>query len=455
LPEFLKGRAAQRQGQTEAARQHWEAALRADARYLPPLMALVELEFAQGQTDAARGRLQEALKRDPNNAQLLLALAQVQWRSAADKSEVVDTLRRAVRSNPNAAEARLQLIDLGLTLGDYGLALSEAQQGTSALPDHPGLLDRLGHVQQLSGSYQQAANAYGRLASLLPKEPMPHLRLAELNLDMGRPEPALQHARKAWELAPESPAAARSVAMMAVKASRPDEANAVARSFLKRTPAMAWRLEGDIARELGQFAAAEAALRKSLALAPDPQTAQLLVQVLHQGGRKEDAERFTDEWIKRHPGDLALLLTAAYFNEQARDLDVAERRLRTALAAAPDNPDVLNNLASVLVQGNRAEALDFAMKANRLAPNRPMYMDTLSGALAVAGKLPQALAVQARAVAYGPDLPNHRLTLARLQLKSGKTDEAAANIERLLQLGPAFAGHADVKELAARLRRPA
>lgn len=452
LPDMLRGRVALAQGDRALARRHWEDALRKNGRYLPALLGLADLDFTEGQAEAARNRLQEAAKRDPANATLLVAQAQVQWRSGSAKAEVVELLRRAARANANDIEPRLQLIDLGITVSDYGLALSEAQQASSQQPDNPAVQERLGIVQQLRGEHQQAVATFGRLVALQPTAPLPLLRLAEANADLGRFDLALQHARRAHEIAPDSAAAARTAVMMAIRASRADEAYAISRALRKRAPAFSWRLEGEVAREQADPAQAAAALRKSLALQPSGETARLLYEVL-QGWRPAEADRFASEWLQAQPADIPFLLSMAYFAERRGDLPEAERRLRQVLAADAQQVDAINNLASVLVKRKQPESLDLALRASKLAPNRPLILDTLAQALAVAGRGPQALALQSRVVDYAPDAPAYRVTLARLQLAAGKKDEAAATIDRLLALGTGFEGHQEVKQLAESLRR--
>ena len=54
----------------------------------------------------------------------------------------------------------------------------------------------------------------------------------------------------------------------------------------------------------------------------------------------------------------------------------AEEQLSTMLEKQPDNPLLLNNLAFVLHEMGRPEAIDIARKAQRIAPKVPHINDT-------------------------------------------------------------------------------
>ena len=91
-----------------------------------------------------------------------------------------------------------------------------------------------------------------------------------------------------------------------------------------------------------------------------------------------------------------------------------------------DNPTAVNNLAWVLWAQKKPGALEGAERANQLAPNQPVFMDTLAMILAEQGQLPRALELQKRAVALKPDAGGMRLALAKLLAKAGNKSEARA-----------------------------
>jgi predicted Zn-dependent protease len=65
---------------------------------------------------------------------------------------------------------------------------------------------------------------------------------------------------------------------------------------------------------------------------------------------------------------------------QARRKDYAgaARQYRILLEAQPENPAVLNNWPGLPAQLKDPKAIEYAEKANKLAPDQPALMDTLA-----------------------------------------------------------------------------
>jgi len=452
LPDLLRGRIALAQGQRAQARARWEAALAKTPRYLPALTALAELDLADGNAAAARARIAEASKAEPGNAALLVALADFTGRAGGSKADVVAVLRQAVRAGPTDAEARIRLIDYALAFSDVGLALSEAQAATSALPEQAAVLERLGRAQQRSGDLQQAITTFGRLASLQPRSAMPQLRLADANFAFGRDEAAAQHARRALEIEPESLAAHQAAAFAALRTGRAADALALARSAQRRWPAAGLQLEASIELAGRNTEAAIAALRKALAAAPgNSEVAIQLHETLVAAGKLAEADAHARAHVGQRPGDSAFVLHLGNVALARGDLAQAEARYRQILKREPNHVEALNNLAHVLALQKRPEAVGLAQQAVKLAPNRPPLMDTLAFAQAANGQLGPALALQKSVVEMSPDEPMFRLSLARLQVQAGEKEPARENLNQLAKRGAAFPQQAEVARLLAEL----
>lgn len=454
LPDLLRGRIALLQGQRAEARTRWEAALARSPQFLPALTALAELDIAEGKPDAARARIAATAKQAPANAALLVTLADFTGRTGGSKAEVVALLRQAVRAGPGDAEARVRLVDYALALSDFGLALGEAQNAASALPEQPAVLDRLGLAQQRSGDLQQAATTFGRLANLQPRSAAPQLRLAEVNLSFGRNEAAAQHARRALELEPESLMAHRAAAFAALRTGRAGDAVSLARAAQKRWPAAGLQLEAELELAGGNVDAGVAALRKALAAAPrSGEVATQLHQALLAAGKGGEAEAHAQAYLARNPADGAFLLHLGNIASGQGDLGRAEARYRQILRHEPHNIEALNNLAHVLAVQKAPGAVELAQRALKLAPNRPPLMDTLAFAQAASGQLGPALALQKAVVEMSPDEPVYRLSLARLQIQAGEKEPARENLNQLAKRGAGFAQQAEVARLLAQLGR--
>ncbi|MBL8342224.1 MAG: PEP-CTERM system TPR-repeat protein PrsT [Rubrivivax sp.] len=450
LPDLLRGRIALAKGQRDAARTHWEAALKTSPQYLPALAALNELDLARSQPEAAHARMAAAARREPGNAALLLARADLAGRTGAGKAQVVDLLRQAVRASPNDPEARVRLVDYALALSDAGLAMTEAQAAASALPEHPAVLDRLGLAQQRSGDLQQAATTFGKLAGVQPRLAASYLRLVDVNLALGRHEAAAQQARRALELEPDNLLAHRAAAFAALRNERPTDALTLARTAQKRWPAAGAQLEAELQMAARNAEGAIAALRTALAAAPaHGEVAIQLHLALLSSGRAAEAEAHAQAWLARRGHDGAFLLHLGNLAASQGDWARAEARFQQVLAREPQQVQALNNLAHALAAQNKPEGVKLAQRALALAPGQPPLMDTLAFAQAAAGQVTEALALQKAVVEMSPDEPEYRLSLARLQIRAGDKAAARETLGLLARRGAAWPRQGEVTRLLA------
>jgi cellulose synthase operon protein C len=155
--------------------------------------------------------------------------------------------------------------------------------------------------------------------------------------------------------------------------------------------------------------------------------------------------------MRTKPDDAQFWFHLSSASIAAKQYDRAEVQLGEVLRVAPDSAPALNNLAWVLVTQRKPGALELARRANELAPNQPVFMDTLSLALAAGGSPKDAVASQRRALALNPEAHELRLNLVRFLLQAGERAEAAKELDQLAKLGEKFAGQDRVRELRAQL----
>lgn len=454
VPDLLRGRIASAQGQHAQARASWEAALEKSAQYLPALSALAELDIAQGNAGAARARIAAASKREPGNAALLLALADLTGRTGGSKADVVALLRQAVRAAPADTEPHVRLIDYALALSDLGLALGEAQSATSAIPEHAALLDRLGLVQQRMGDLQQAATTFGRLASVQPRSAAPHLRLADVNLALGRAETAVQQTRRALQLDPDSMLGHRAAAFAALRAGSTGDALALARAAQERWPAPGLQLEGELEMASRNTEGGLAALRKAFAASPGHIEAAIQLHLaLLSAAKSKEAGAHAQAWLARHPNDSTFALHLGNLAAGQDDFARAESHYQQIVKREPNHIQALNNLAHALAAQKKSGAVELARRALKLAPNQPALMDTLAFSQAASGQVAEALALQKTVVEMSPDEPEFRLSLARLLIQSGEKEPAREILNQLAKRGAAYPRQAEVGRLLEKSRK--
>jgi Putative Zn-dependent protease, contains TPR repeats len=108
---------------------------------------------------------------------------------------------------------------------------------------------------------------------------------------------------------------------------------------------------------------------------------------------------------------------------------------------------LLNNLAWAAAQTGDPKAVEYAEKANRLAPGQPAIMDTLGVLLVDKGETARGLELLQKAVELAPQASQIRFNYARALLKTGKKGDAKQELDALAKLGEKFPAHAEVAQL--------
>jgi putative PEP-CTERM system TPR-repeat lipoprotein len=304
-------------------------------------------------------------------------------------------------------------------------------------------------VYQFTGDLQQALSTYGKLATLLPTAAHPYLRMAEIQIALKNKDGARDSLKKGLALLPSSVPLQRAMVMLDVDAGKFDDALAHARSLQKSRPKeiAGFGMEGDVHFARKSWKDAANAYRAGLKIAPTTELAERLYAALTFDNQAAEAAKFADGWIKSQPKDGKFRLFLADAANQRKDFATAAGHYRALLAVAPDNAGLINNLAWSLGQMKDPKALELAEKANRLAPNQPAIMDTLGTILVESGKVDQGVEMLAAAVAAAPDAAEVRINYAKALIKAGKKPAAKAELETLSKLGDKYRNQAEVAAL--------
>jgi tetratricopeptide (TPR) repeat protein len=113
----------------------------------------------------------------------------------------------------------------------------------------------------------------------------------------------------------------------------------------------------------------------------------------------------------------------------------------------------LNNLAWALGHLGRPQALDYAERAYKLAPQAPSVADTLGWILARRGQSRQALPYLAHATQLAPRDPDMAYHYAYALAKAGQPAKARAVLSQALSGTAAFASRQAAEQLLASLKR--
>ncbi len=445
----LRGTALLGKRDVAGARKSFDQALALNAAYFPAAANLANLDLVEKKPDEARKRFEAVLAKDPKNVQAFLALAEMRAKAGGTTEEVAALIGKAVTANPTDPAPRLRLIGLYLSKNEAKSALTAAQEALAALPERPEILDAAGRAQQAAGDFNQALATYGKLVTLKPDSPLPYLRMAEIEMAAKNKEAALQNLQKALKVKPDSLEAQRGIMMLELDAGRTKEALDVARDVQRQRPkeAIGYIFAGDAHASKKAWGDAAAAYRAGLKEVGSTELAAKLHSALLAGGNNAEADKFAETWLKEHAKDARFRVYLAEQASARKDYAGAARHYRVLLEAQPDNAAVLNNLAWVAGQLKDPKAVDYAEKANKLAPDQPALMDTLAVLLVDKGDSARAIGLFKKALELAPQASQIRLNYARALIKVGQKGEAKIQLDQLAKLGDKFPAQAAVAEL--------
>lgn len=437
LAASLRGRIQLAQKDTAAARKSFEQALAIDPTYFSAAASLAALDMYDKKPADAKKRFEAVLAKNPKQGQALLALAELAAMQSASKEEVAGLLTKASEANPTDVAPRLLLIDMHLRNQDNKLALAAAQSAVSAIPTSAELRDALGRAQQASGDLNQATATFAKLVEDQPLSPQALMRLASVQYASKNTASAEKSLLKALELKPDFLDAQRSLVTLHLEAKRYSDALAVARTVQKQRPneSTGYSFEGDVKGSQKDWDAAAAAYRAGLKIAEGTDLAIKLHAATLAANKGVDADRFAANWVKTHPKDTQFRFYLGAEAMGRKDYVAAETLFLDLVREQPENAAALNNLAWVSQQLHRANAIEYAEKANRLAPNQPALMDTWAMLLSEKGQHAKAIELQIKASQALPANASFKLNLAKIYLAAGEKAKARVELDALAKTG--------------------
>jgi Flp pilus assembly protein TadD len=173
----------------------------------------------------------------------------------------------------------------------------------------------------------------------------------------------------------------------------------------------------------------------------DPRDLALLARtdsaILFEAHRYKEAEENLAKAVAAFPDDPDLVYDYAMAAEKNGHYDVMETQLRTLMRTQPTNPQAYNALGYSLVDRNQRldEAVKLIEKAVSLAPNDAFIMDSLGWARFRQGNAAEAEKILKNAYNLQPnaEIGAH---LGEVQWKSGQQDQARATWRQAQKLEP-------------------
>ena len=198
--EYLEGRICLAQKQFQKAEAHFEKSITINANAMAPYVALAGIYFEQKKVDEAVRQFETILKKNPKYLAGYMALGTI-YERRGDLKEAEKQYRKALEIKRDFAPAANNLAwTLAQSGGNVDEALGYARIAKEQLPRDPNVMDTLGWIYYLKGSY---LNAISELRDSLEQNPDNaiinyHLGLAYYKQRQN--EAAAEHFEKALEL---------------------------------------------------------------------------------------------------------------------------------------------------------------------------------------------------------------------------------------------------------------
>jgi putative PEP-CTERM system TPR-repeat lipoprotein len=446
---FLLGKARAEAGDAKGARTALEAAIKADPRFVDPVVELARLELRTGAAASAKSRLTAALAKAPKHPDLLSLVGQMmvgegrldeaqRWFEKADEHSAADMTDHGMR-----------LVEFHLAYGQVDRAREAFKRVTAKAPDAPRVLLQQARIELAGGDARAAKSTLSRASTAAASDAGLLVGIAELQLAAQDAPGAVHSAGKALQEQPQSIGAQIVLARAELVQGELAGAERRARELTSKLPkaGVGHSLLGEIALARQQDNVALAAFRRAHELDNSQST---LLQVFGLLARSRPAEsiRIAEQWVKQRPGDAVVWRALADAHARAADWTAARRSYDAVLKIRPDDAEAVNNLAHVLLaQKDPPGALKLAERAVALKPTAAHIIGTLGWAAHKAGQNDRALQHLRDARLREPDSGQTRYYLGATLAAMGRTREAKTELAAAVKSPRSFGAQKDAQAL--------
>ncbi len=402
-------------GRREAARATIGKVLAADAKNIPALNSLVQLEVADSRFPQAARAIEAARALLPNDDGLVAMLADVQVRQG-DPRRAISTVLRTRLPEARTPPILLALARAQEAAGQGPDAEASYAQALEAGPDVAaaialaGLQARRGEVGRARRTLDEAIGQVPADFDLLTRRVQ--IEVESAGLPAGLAKAAALRADPA-----QAPTAAVLGGDALMRGKRPAEAVRAFKAEWDAAPAPAVGLRlAEAQLAAGDAGGAEATLR---AMPTDPSAALLLSQMDIAAQRWPEAVRHTELALAGRPGDPALLNNLAFAYQRTGDARARTTAQRAYLLdPSADNADTLGWI--LVSEGAVAEAVPILRAAAAQRPDDALLAYHLAAALRGAGDSAGAVALLRKALGQSMPFDGRGEAEAMLKALSGR-----------------------------------
>ena len=317
----------------------------------------------------------------------------------------------AAAPTPQPVPAEVAAAEAAITASDWKTAEAKLDPYLAAHPSDPRALFDAGYVADAQDRLDDAAALYRRAIAADPNSFEAHISLGLLLARQNKPSEARPELVIATTLGP-----------------------GVADPVLE---ARAWRALARIDRDSDR-AAASNDLLEALKLTPEtPSDTLLAAELAEKTGQLEAAAAAYRRVLDKEPDSASANAGLAHLLILRKDYPGAETLLRAALAKNPDDPTLTAQLATVLADQDKAEALPLLQKLHADHPDDPAITHMLAAILADAADYAGSDQLFLHLLAATPNDPDLLVAHAQNLVHQGQLDQAYSVFGKATQIDSA------------------
>lgn len=417
---------------------------------LSVIMVLASLQSSGGETnsfpkfndesagDYLKNMIRQVQDRVGDGPEANFVLARIQSQ-LGDTTEAERLIKRALENHPNNPEMQVFLAGIYIHQDRGEEAASLLRRALESKPGIPGGYSRLGMLLERLGDREGAQRAFERAVIQTPQDATALFLLGKMLLDQDKAREASVHLRKACQWDPGLASAFYVLARAQTQMGELDAAQQTLKRFqvLKQKEkayfdekkkgyddrqvmrVLAAGFHTDVAglyHRRQELDLAEAHARQAVLINPrEPQGYEILVAILAQKGRLQEARAACDTLVRLQPERIIHRLNLSAFLLQLKDYPAAVAELKRALEMDPKHEQALDHLARIYL-GTRQElpeALDLCRRLVEIQPSAANY-DLLGWACYANSMTNEARSAAAQAVEKDPQNAAYRDRLHRL-----------------------------------------
>jgi len=317
----------------------------------------------------------------------------------------------AAAPTPQPVPAEVAAAEAAIAASDWKTAEAKLDPYLAAHPSDARSLFDAGYVADAQDRLDDAAALYRRAIAAEPNSFEAHISLGLLLARQNKPSEARPELVIATTLGP-----------------------GVADPVLK---ARAWRALARIDRD-SDPAASSNDLLEALKLTPEtPSDTLLAAELAEKAGQLEAAAAAFRRVLDKEPDSAPANAGLAHLLILRKDYPGAEALLRAALAKNPDDPTLTAQLATVLADEDKAEALPLLQKLHAAHPDDPAITQMLAAILADAADYAGSDQLFLHLLAATPNDPDLLVAHAQNLVHQGQLDQAYSVFGKATQIDSA------------------